>query len=257
MTILCYHEVDPTWDSPMAMRPEAFAEHCEWLARHKTVLPLGAAVAQIERRGRLGRGCVALTLDDGFSGLYTHALPVLSRLSIPATVFLVAQTLTETGRPVDWVDDPPETPLRTLTAEQVAEMQTAGVRFESHSFTHADLTSLSFEDCVNDLRQSRELLESVLGHPVRQLAYPRGRHNDAVRAAAERAGYTHAFTLPEKKEPSGPWAIPRVGIYRGNDVARLRYKSSGVYLGVRTSPAWSWANRAAGVLRRRRDERRP
>ena len=200
MTILCYHAVEPGWNAPLAMEPQAFRQHCEWLTRRTTVVPLQQAVSRLDRFGRLPRGLMAITFDDGFSGLHRHATPVLSRLGIPATVFLVAQTLTDAARPVDWVDNPPPFPLTTLSLDQVREMQSEGVNFESHSYSHADLTQLSFADCVIDLRESRELLESLLGRRVRLLAYPRGRHNHAVRAAASRAGYSHAFTLPESRE---------------------------------------------------------
>jgi hypothetical protein len=66
------------------------------------------------------------------------------------------------------------------------------------------------------------------------LAYPRGRHDDDVRKAAARAGYTHAFALPEEPEEPGPYAVPRIGIHRGNSVATVRVKSARAYLPVRT-----------------------
>lgn len=238
MTILCYHAVQPGWTSPMSMEPDAFAEHCVWLARHKSVLPLQQAVHRLDRTGRLPRGCTALTFDDGFEGLHEHALPVLSRHRLPATVFLVAQTLSPEGQGVDWVDSARGQRLSTLTVDQVLEMQSEGVAFESHSFAHLDLTRLSFAECVRDLTESRELLESLLGRPVRLLAYPRGRHNEDVRTAASRAGYTHAFTLPEGREPVGPYSVPRVGIYQGNGVSELRIKSARPYLRLRTGPAY-------------------
>lgn len=243
MTILCYHAVEPDWTSPMSVAPEDFAAHCAWLAERRAVVPLLEGVRRLDRSGRLPRGTAALTFDDGFSSLYEHALPVLARHALPATVFLVAQTLTQSGQRVDWVDTPPTYELETLDIDQVREMQAAGVRFESHSFSHADLTTLSFEDCVRDLRESRELLESLLGHPVTLLAYPRGRHNHAVRSAAQRAGYSHAFTLPEAKEPSGPYAVPRVGVYHGNSLMELRMKSARPYLGLRTGPAYELLRR--------------
>jgi len=250
MTILCYHDVQPGWSSPLATDPGAFGEHCAWLAAHKMVLPLAQAVERMDRSGRLPPGTTALTFDDGFRGLYVHALPVLRRTGLPATVFLVAETLTPEGRPVDWVDTPPAGPLQTLTTDQVREMQRAGVEFGSHSYRHADLTRLGFEECVRDLRDSRELLESVLGRSVRHLAYPRGRHNHDVQKAAQRAGYTHAFTLPEEPEEIGPYAVPRVGLYHGNSLVDLRIKSARSYLRLRATPAYRMARAAVRTARR-------
>lgn len=234
MTILCYHSVEPDWSSPLAMHPATFAAHCEWLSRRR-VVPLVEAVGHFDSSFRLPRGSACLTFDDGFSGVHDHALPILMQHRLPATVFLVAETLTEGGKAVDWVDTPAGRDLTTLSVEEVLEMQRAGVDFQSHSQAHLDLTRLSFADCVRDLRGSREFLESLLGRAVPLLAYPRGRHNEGVRAAAAAAGYTYAFTLPEGPEVAEKYAVPRVGLYRGNDVRNLQIKSSRPYLAMRTS----------------------
>jgi peptidoglycan/xylan/chitin deacetylase (PgdA/CDA1 family) len=162
-------------------------------------------------------------------------LPVLRREQLPATVFLVAQTLTPQGQPVDWVDTPGEKPLETLTLDQVLEMQDAGVDFQSHSWAHLDLTQLSEAECVQDLTESRELLSDLLGRPVTTMAYPRGRHSPHVRRAAARAGYTHAFALPEQAEQPSEYAVPRVGIFHGNSPLTVRVKSTRPYLPARTS----------------------
>jgi peptidoglycan/xylan/chitin deacetylase (PgdA/CDA1 family) len=247
VSILCYHAVDPEWESALSTAPEAFEEQCAWLTRHRTVVPLEEAIRRMSPRGILPRRVVALSFDDGFRSMHEHALEVLLRHRLPATVFLVAETLTPAGRAVDWVDDPPSHPLETLTPAQVREMQAAGVRFESHSWSHLDLTTLDPEECEHDLRASRELLEDLLGHPVRLLAYPRGRHDERVRAAAERAGYSHALALPEGPEPGGPFAVPRVGVHHGNTLAHLRIKTSVPYLPLRTGRAYQAAR---GVRRR-------
>lgn len=245
MTVLCYHSVDPLWESPLAVHPAEFERQCAWLARQRKVVPLLEAIDRLDGSGRLPRGMAALTFDDGFSGLHTHALPVITRYRLPATVFLVAQTLTPAGQDVDWVNKPPSWPLQTMTLEQVKEMQAAGVNFQSHTWAHRTLTELDFASCVQDLRDSRELLEDLLGHPVPLLAYPRGRHDEKVRQAAARAGYTHAFALPETAERPGPFSVPRVGMHRGNTVMTLRIKCARAYLPLRTAGALHMLRSAA------------
>ena len=69
------------------------------------------------------------------------------------------------------------------------------------------------------------------------LAYPRGLHDAGVREAAAAAGYTHAFALPETAEEPGPYAVPRVGIYRANGPLAFRVKAARPYLRVRNSEA--------------------
>lgn len=250
MSILCYHAIEDGWPSPMAVTPSDFAEQCAWVRDRRTVLPLSEAVRRLDARGRLPRGQTALTFDDGFASMYDQAWPVLARHGLPWTIFLVAETLTPQGRPVDWVDTPPPYPLVTLTRDQVLEMADSGVDFQSHSWAHKDLTALSEEECVRDLQDSRDLLEDLLRRPVRHLAYPRGRHDTRVHEAARRAGYSHAYSLPEQRERPGPHAVPRVGIHYGNRLRVVRAKDGPGYLTLRTSPVFAAANSLRGRPRR-------
>ena len=249
MTIYCYHSVDPGWRSPLAVSPAEFDAQCEWIASHTRVLPLEDAVSALDRAGRLPAGAAAITFDDGYAGCYGHAFPILRARRLPSTIFLVAETLTPAGRAIDWAGvDTPAT--GTLSADQVREMADAGVSFGSHSFSHHDLTTLSEAECERDLRASRDVLEDVLRRPVPLLAYPGGKHNDVVRRAAARAGFTHGFTLPDRREPRGPLSIPRVGVYPGNGPLALRVKTARWYLDARANPVFPALRNAARRLTR-------
>jgi peptidoglycan/xylan/chitin deacetylase (PgdA/CDA1 family) len=228
MSILFYHAVEPGWASAMSVEPQRFSQHCEWLARYRRVLDPAFAAAAIDRGGRLPPGTAALTFDDGYESVYREAFPVLRRLGLPATVFLVAGTFD--GSPVELPQGRP-----TLDRDQVLEMQDAGLRFESHSRSHLVLTSLSDQECAADLRSSREVLEGVLGRPVTMLAYPGGYHDPRVRGLARKAGYVHAFGTSRGREPAGPLAIPRIGVYPRDQAATLRIKTSPWYMGLRRS----------------------
>jgi peptidoglycan/xylan/chitin deacetylase (PgdA/CDA1 family) len=245
VTVLCYHSVDPAWESPLAARPEEFARQAAWLARHRTVVPLSEAVTHLDRKGRLPRGMAALTFDDGFTGVLEHALPEVTRHRLPMTVFLVAQTLTEEGLDAWWVRTPPPWPLTTLTVDEVLHLRDLGVDLQSHSWAHHDLPELDEDACERDLRRSREFLEDLLHAPVPFLAYPRGLHDEGVRRAARRAGYSHGFALPEGPERVDEYAVPRVGIHRGNGNRTLAVKSQRHYLDVRHSGAARTVKRLA------------
>lgn len=234
MPILCYHSIDDTWESPLAVRGSDFTRQCEWLHRNRTVVNVDQAARTMNREGRLPRGTVALTFDDGFADNYHQALPVLRQYRIPATVFVVAETIRH-GQDVDWVNDPPSTGLRVLDRDQIREMDESGITIGSHSLHHRTLTELSPDECLDDLRTSREILEDTLGRPVVHLAYPRGKHDEMVRTAAARAGYTWSFTLPQGPEEVTNQALPRVGIFRDNGPMRFRAKLSERYLAARTS----------------------
>ncbi len=247
VTILCYHAVDPGWKSPLSMTPSGFRRHCEWLARHRAVVDLEEAVGKVDGRGRLPSGLCSITFDDGLRSAFEHALPTLLDYGLTATVFLVAATVGPEAQQVDWIDDLPRGALATLTLDQIQEMAAHGVRFGSHSYSHRDLTSLSDDECFKDLYASKQLLEDVLGRPVPLLAYPRGLHNDAVRRAARRAGFTHAFGTARRRPLPSRWGIPRMGVYAGDRELKLRIKSSRSYASTRTSGAF---NTLRGLVRR-------
>lgn len=240
MTILCYHTVDPRWRSPMAVSPASFDRHCRWLATHREVVPLSDAIARRSGAGGSGAGDkVALTFDDGLDGVHRFALPILRRYGLPATVFVVARTLLPGhATPVDWVDDPPAWPLRTMERDQLLALLDAGVEVQSHSLHHHDLTTLAPADLEDDLRTSREVVAATLGTPVDMLAYPRGRHDERVRAAAGRTGYAVGLALPDGPEAPGPYAVPRVGVHGHNGVGVVRVKSSPHWVRLRTHPVY-------------------
>jgi len=91
VTILCYHSVDPDWESPLAVHPDDFERHCAWLAQHRRVLPLAEALPRLDASGRLPRGMAAITIDDGPDAEVTPAvLDLLAAHDVPATFFCIA-----------------------------------------------------------------------------------------------------------------------------------------------------------------------
>src|SRR2546429_3133269 len=139
MSILCYHAVDPTWRSALAVSPDVFAQHCAWLGRHRRVASLTEVVGRMNGSARLPRGVSVLTFDDGFAGVHTHAFPLLLQHRLPATMFLVAETLTAGGPPLGWGGDPPRPPLATPSPNHGLGKRAAGLQIRSPNFPHPPL----------------------------------------------------------------------------------------------------------------------
>ncbi|HEY6359507.1 MAG TPA: polysaccharide deacetylase family protein [Vicinamibacterales bacterium] len=101
--ILCYHNVvaaddDSTGAPGLHIRRDRFEQQVRWLADHYAVVPLSELIRP--HSARTSRPLAAITFDDGYAGVFEHAVPLLGRLGIPATVFVVAGA---PGRPAGGV----------------------------------------------------------------------------------------------------------------------------------------------------------
>lgn len=92
LRILAYHGI---WTTPglqfgdrLFISPEQFERRMTWL-KHSAyrVIPLDQAVDALSR-DRLPANAVVITIDDGWRSTYTHMLPVLHDLGLPATIYV-------------------------------------------------------------------------------------------------------------------------------------------------------------------------
>ena len=67
-----------------------FERYCRFFRRHFRVVPLRDLVERLERGQTLNRE-LAITFDDGYRDNFENAAPVLEKLSLPATFFIVTQ----------------------------------------------------------------------------------------------------------------------------------------------------------------------
>jgi peptidoglycan/xylan/chitin deacetylase (PgdA/CDA1 family) len=101
LVVLAWHNVEPTWCFPA--RPGAGRRGLEqqlgWLRRSANVVPLEAALDALAEGRALPPRAVAVTFDDGYLDTLRVAVPVLERLGLPATCFLVPDLLSGLVRP--------------------------------------------------------------------------------------------------------------------------------------------------------------
>lgn len=100
--ILCYHRIG-TAGIPLfnGLPPEVFEAQMRYLRQRHRVISLGELCCALKEPQSIGQA-VAITFDDGYRDLYTHAFPILRKYQLPATIFLTAGCV-ETGE-VPWHD---------------------------------------------------------------------------------------------------------------------------------------------------------
>jgi len=161
---------------------------------------------------------VVLTIDDGYADNLEIALPLLARHRAPATLFLVSRRL---GGWNEWTTRGAVAKRPLLSAEEVERIRGEWVAIGAHTRTHPRLTEVEPERLEGEIGGSGEDLEALLGQPVPTFAYPYGKFDRKVVAAAAGAGYAAACTVESRLARLGddPLEIPRVEI-RGSETRR-------------------------------------
>jgi peptidoglycan/xylan/chitin deacetylase (PgdA/CDA1 family) len=180
-------------------------------------------------------GSVAITFDDGYCNLLDHAIPVLERYRLPATIFIVSGYC---GQRNNWPNQPHRVgsyqPL--LSWEELSALPPL-ISLGAHTVTHTDLTLLSPTMCEEELGGCQVQMQQRLGKPVRWLAYPYGACSPQVRSLAGRhfdlaVGTSLRFLSRE----GGRLDLPRIDSYylRGRfSLERLFSGPGSLFIGLR------------------------
>lgn len=216
VVILLYHSIaDTSWS--YAVAPEVFERHVRYLKAHHRLLPLSEVVAALEKNASLPRG-VVITFDDGYRDFLLHALPVLERYEVPATLFVCTGEVDrkELGNDFDL--------LRRGEYRELARHPL--VTLGSHGMTHRKLTRLSMDEAKNEIESSRVLIHGETAMEPHVFAYPKGSFNRGIETMVERAGYRAAVTasLGLVEYTTGRYAIPRVLVDRSTSFFEFRAK---------------------------------
>jgi peptidoglycan/xylan/chitin deacetylase (PgdA/CDA1 family) len=95
LLVLGWHNVAGTYGFPSrtGAGQRGFAQQMHILSRAANVLPLNEALERLAQGAALPSRAVAITFDDGYADNLTLAVPILERLELAATFFLVPELL--------------------------------------------------------------------------------------------------------------------------------------------------------------------
>jgi peptidoglycan/xylan/chitin deacetylase (PgdA/CDA1 family) len=237
-------------DPGLHLPREQFEKQVRWLMAHYDVLSLREFIERLATGATL-RSAAAITFDDGYAGVFEHAVPLLEALGIPATVFVVAEA---PGRSAGfWWDQPDvvkslaparrERWLMRLRGDESAilsEIQASAsmspcearrpaawatirahlggkIDIGVHSATHRSLPTLGDAELEHEVAGSRASIHQATGVWPEFFAYPYGLWDERIRASVREAGYRAALGLGAglNGKSADLWSLRRLNVPPG------------------------------------------
>ena len=267
--ILAYHGVTPDGEPPAGERAlfvseRDFARQLDMLADVADVVPLNQLDDPPSERAR-----VAITFDDAYHGAVSVGVRELVRRQLPATIFAAPgrldrhvfwwdaladasgvldattrhRALHECGgddeRVRAWAasasfptsDALPVYARSATRAELRAAVANVGITVASHTWSHANLTSLTEQSFAAELARPLEWLRTEFAASAMPwLAYPYGLETTAVRHAVSEAGYSSAVLVEGGWHTAGDvsrFARPRLNVPGGVSARGFRARLFG------------------------------
>jgi peptidoglycan/xylan/chitin deacetylase (PgdA/CDA1 family) len=196
VVVLCYHRVGGNSGLELDMPVDRFAAQMAWLEGSAAVVALDDALDILEAGEDPGRDVVVVTFDDGTPDFADHALPVLVRHRIPATLY-VATAFVEEGRP--FAHGAPPISWDALRDAHATGLVTIG----SHTHTHALLDRAPSADVASELDRSIDLLGQRLGVQAGHFAYPKALPGSSTAQSLVRARFRSAAIAGTRANPYG------------------------------------------------------
>ena len=217
LVVLQYHHVDTGTPSSTSVSPDQFLQHMQLIEE------LGFEVVDLETTTRaLLQGSqieatdkqVAISFDDAYASIFTHAYPELKRRNWPFTLFVNTKAVNEKHTGI-------------MSWQQIQTLIDNGVTIANHSLTHAHLPSipesLTLEQWLTqEVLQPQQELQRRLGKVSTMFAYPYGEFTLEMLAWLAKHDI---LAFGQQSGPIGPLSHPQ---------ALSRFPAAGVYADMET-----------------------
>ncbi|MDB4619130.1 polysaccharide deacetylase family protein [bacterium] len=149
---------------------------------------------------------ICLTFDDGFSSDYNLVLPELKKIDATATFFIVTDLLDTPGY---------------LETGQVKSLSESGMQIGSHSKSHSNFLELNAGERMEELRNSKVILEKIIGKEVTTFSFPFGFCDDTCFEAVFDAKYSICCTSKHGLSSISSSIVPRNSINNHTSLSRI------------------------------------
>lgn len=238
--VLMYHHFTTKEAELSSIRilPSEFEKQLQYLKKQgfETVTDQDV-ISYIEGKRSLPKQPVLITIDDGYESNYTYAYPIIKKLKMKATVYVVGSAIRDNN------DSPyPPNELPKLSWEQAQEMYNSGlIEIQSHSYDmhrkglvegggeaalitkpvyiNEELETIDqYKIRVkNDLLTNKNLIEEKIGNQVVGFAYPFGEHSEIAESLLIETGHQLTLTIEQgiNKKSDGSLNLNRITVPTG------------------------------------------
>jgi peptidoglycan/xylan/chitin deacetylase (PgdA/CDA1 family) len=267
--ILAYHGIIPEGAQAAGERALFVAQRD--FAAHLDLLSEIADVAPLERLDEPGNGKprVAITFDDAYRGAVNEGVAELAARGFPATIFVAPgrldghvfwwDALSEASSSLDdsirqhalnklggmdervraWAqrvrlpasNTVPDYAQTASPTELRRALQQPGITVGSHTWSHANLATLTPDEIASEIERTRDWLRAEFGDKaIPWLAYPYGLDSEETHRAAAHALYSGGLRIGggwHAPDEVSPFARPRLNVPGSLSVAGFRARLVG------------------------------
>jgi len=174
--------------------PAVFERQMRWLRRLRLrpLSPNALIGFHTDPQATLPHRSVVLAADDGFRDAVVALRP---HTDLRPVVFVPTSAV---GGTATWLDAEP-----VAGWSELRELVSRGGVIGSHGRKHVSFPELDEATLAEELGESMRELRAQIPEAAPLLAYPHGRNDATVRAAADRAGYRAAFSTETGRNGAG------------------------------------------------------
>jgi peptidoglycan/xylan/chitin deacetylase (PgdA/CDA1 family) len=237
--VLMYHSVsnEPETEAHpyfwVNTTPERFEAQMRFLKENNyNVISLSHGVELLYGAGNKSNkqaSYVVITFDDGFRDFYLIAFPILQKYGFTATVFMPTDYITDHTKKMAGKEH--------LSWDEVSELYKHGISFGSHTVNHAQLKDLNSEQVKDEIRHSKQIIESKIGAPIDSFSYPFAfpeedkeltrRLTDTLIACGYKYGVSTRLGRASAKDPI--YFLKRLPVNSRDDLTFFKAKLEGGY----------------------------
>jgi peptidoglycan/xylan/chitin deacetylase (PgdA/CDA1 family) len=210
ITVLMYHYTAEKNENYMSIPKDKFREQMKYLKDNGfKIISLDEMYACFNDGVPIPDNAVVITFDDGYANNYYYAFPVLKELGFKATIFAITSKINQP---------------QYLTEAQIKELDKNGVSIESHTVSHPQLGHLPYSKQIEELKNSKSSLESILGRDIKYIAYPYGEFNNDTLVAVKELKYKMGVTtVPSRaRKSNGIYTLDRIAVRGPIDMQQFK-----------------------------------